>query len=182
MPTKTLFDDNNLELAHGTVRLKRLDQNLLETVRNWRNSEHVKKYMHSNTNISPQMQSDWFNKAKNSTTAFYFVIYKDSRPLGLASVVDIDFDRGTCSTGMYIGDKEYLNTGISIEASIALGHFIFDKLCLKKIIISIKKDNKRAIRYNTIICGYAFVGDDPQHPDAYQYELTYENHIRRYLS
>lgn len=176
MPTKTLFDDDNLELAYGTVRLKRLDQNLLETVRNWRNSEHVAKHMHSSTYISPQMQEQWFSKAKNSTTAFYFVIFKDSKPLGLASVVDIDFDRGTCSTGMYIGDKKYLNTGISIEASIALGHFIFDVLCLKKIIVSIKKDNKRAIRYNTIICGASLIGDDPQHPDACLYELIYENH------
>ncbi|MDE6255527.1 MAG: GNAT family N-acetyltransferase [Muribaculaceae bacterium] len=172
------------EIEAYEVVLKRLTHDKIELVRNWRNHPKISRYMEYREEITPEMQEAWFLKINNSNN-FYFLITKDDKEIGLINVRDIDYEKGEGEPGIFIWDDDYINTPVSVMATLALTDFCFEELKLKRLIAHVLKDNMRAIKFNKAI-GYKLTSGQEEImnqeyllvPDSYKIK---KNRIIKYI-
>ncbi len=132
--------------AYGVV-LKRLTEDKIELVRNWRNDPKIQQYMFFREYITPEMQLNWFKKTNNEFN-HYFIIEIEGKEIGLANIKDVDYEKKEGEAGIFIYEDEYLDGTASYQISLAMSDFAYDTLGLVKQTAVIEKNNKRAIDYN----------------------------------
>lgn len=130
------------------LELKPLSESTLEQVRRWRNDKQTARHMEFRNEISIEGQQKWFSSIQN---AYYFVIYSGSVPIGLIDLKKIDPDKKTAESGLLIGNKDFIGTGITLGASILLLDFAFDQLKLETVTAKIRKENQEAEKYNQLL-------------------------------
>lgn len=140
--------NENLVIDEHNIKLVRFNENILETVRHWRNSPEISQYMTTQTYISKESQLGWFNTIRQSADCFYFVIYYNDIPIGACSIFEIDYDKKLSNVGCYIAHPDYINSGIGVKTILLLAKFAFMKLGLDRWETPILNSNKRAIRFN----------------------------------
>ncbi len=141
-----------MEITKYGITLRRLTEDKLEMIRNWRNDPKISQYMEFQDYITPEMQANWFKKIDNEYN-YYFIIEYENKEIGLTNIRDIDYTKKEGEGGIYIYDDNYLNTTVSYQAILCLNDFGFEDLKLDRMIAHIRQDNKRAIKYNLIL-GY----------------------------
>jgi len=141
-----------MEITKYGVTLRRLTEDKIEMVRNWRNDPKISQYMEYKEYITPEMQKKWFKKIDNNEN-YFFIIEVDKKEIGLINIRDIDYDLLEGEAGIYIYDDNFYNSTISFQSSLVLCDFCFESLKLNRVIAHILKDNKRAIKYNKLM-GY----------------------------
>ncbi|MCO5261131.1 MAG: GNAT family N-acetyltransferase [Crocinitomicaceae bacterium] len=130
------------------LELHPLSEDLLETVRQWRNNQFVAQYMEFQEEISVESQQKWFQSIEN---AHYFVIFSENKPIGLIDVKKIDYQSKTAESGLFIGDSTFIGSGIALGASILLLDYAFTTLKLENVTAKINKNNKVAEQYNQLL-------------------------------
>ena len=141
-----------MEISKYGVTLRRLTEDKIEMIRNWRNDPKIVQYMEYREYITTEMQKKWFDRINNANN-YYFLIIVNNKEIGLINVRDIDFNLMEGEAGIFIYDDEFYNSTISFQSAFALYDFCFETLKLKRITAHILNDNKRAIKYNKLI-GY----------------------------
>lgn len=137
---------------YGLV-LSRLKEKDIELVRQMRNTEEIRRYMHYREEITPDMQKKWFASINNGNN-YYFIIEHDGKKIGLIHGRNNDFEKGTCEGGIFIWDKSYIGTAIPGMASIVLNDFTFITFgVLNTIYAKVVEGNIHATEYNKLI-GY----------------------------
>jgi RimJ/RimL family protein N-acetyltransferase len=126
-------------------RLIRLQRDQIEQVRQWRNSENVRKYMAFRDEITPEMQESWFGKL-DPATQYYYIIETSGKPVGLINIKDVHDGEG--EGGIFIADESMQNGVLPLQAIIAMYDFGFNELSLQTIKAHILSTNTRAIRFN----------------------------------
>lgn len=129
------------------VELTRLTYDKIELVRQWRNSEHVRRYMIFQDEITPEMQKKWFATIDNDFN-YYFVISYNGEDIGLSNVKDIDSTYSKGEVGIFIANLQWLCSDIPVRVALCGTDFCFEQLGLEELNIHIRKDNERAIRFN----------------------------------
>ena len=76
----------------------------IDTVREWRNRDHVKAYMFTDNDITKDKHKRWFNLTLLSDDVDYQIVEYLDKPIGLANAVKINKDSGNCYWGFYIGE------------------------------------------------------------------------------
>lgn len=130
------------------LELVPITEELLETVRLWRNDAVVAQFMEFKQEISVSDQQKWFNSIQND---YYFVIKSAETPIGLIDLKKIDRYTKSAESGLFIGNKPFLQSGIALGASILLLDFAFGELKLNTVTAKIKKDNSEAEKYNQFL-------------------------------
>lgn len=130
------------------VELHELTRDKIELVRNWRNSDKIKRCMSYRDEITSNMQEQWFEKISHSDNQFYFIINVDGRDVGLINIKNVDWDSRIGESGIFIYSDEYLHTGVSYRAALCQQDFAFNVLRLSKIYGHILNTNTRSINYN----------------------------------
>lgn len=141
----------------------------IELVRTWRNSDWVLQHMEYQEHISAQQQEAWFWATSKRNDVLYYIIEINNTPIGLAHLSDIDRIRKTASVGLFIGEKDYLGTGASFQASIELLDIAFEKQQITTLYAKVKQTNLVAKQYNTFL-GFEF--DKKLNSDFEQFVLT----------
>ncbi len=72
----------------GGHTFTRLEKSKIELLRNWRNADWIRPFMHYTEYITPHMQEQWFISINNSNN-WYFIIEKDRVPIGCVFLRDI---------------------------------------------------------------------------------------------
>lgn len=138
------------ELAGYGLKLKLLDTDTIQLVRNWRNQEQIRSQMEFQKLISETGQSMWFRKLDKQANQ-YFIIHIDDKPVGLIHLKNIDVKIRIAEAGLFIGENTYVGTGISLGASILLLDYAFNQLNLQTIQAKVKNDNTIALQYNQLL-------------------------------
>lgn len=139
-----------MQIKKYGIELNRLTSADLETVRIWRNADHVRQAMEYRGHIDKSMQERWFI-GLNAAQDFYFIIHHNNEKAG---VVNLKHSDGKCAeAGIFIGEKNFLNTLVPVAATLALMEFAFYDLELQCLKAKIATDNERAIRFNEAL-GY----------------------------
>lgn len=129
-----------------SVQLRKIAQEDIEVLRQWRNDEKIRKNMFYQEIISREMQLRWFEQLK--ATDFYFVIEHKSEGLGLINLCEDMNNTGEGEVGLYIHNENYWGSPIAVYASMALLKFAFEVRNLKKVRAKVRKDNNIAQHYN----------------------------------
>lgn len=130
------------------ISLVPLAEENVELVRQWRNSQAIAHFMEFQGEISKEDQIAWFRSLE---CCHYFVIYAADTPCGLIDLKRINLDTKSAEAGLFIGEKQFMGTGIALGASVLLLDFAFDELQLEVVTAKVHKENREAIGYNQLI-------------------------------
>ena len=158
--------------AYNNIVLELLSENKIELVRNWRNSPEILANMQYKAIISKDEQIKWFNELQKEN-CYYFMVKANEKDAGLIHINKINELEKTAEVGLFIGEKDFVGTGIALYASSLLLSFAFEKLQLKKLKAKVNSSNKIAIDYNGFLGFEFFEKLDEQFN---YYELTKETY------
>ncbi len=153
-----------------------LTEDKLELVRNWRNSEPVRKYMEFQQYITPEMQQEWFGSMNRETT-FYSIIVCNGIPIGISHIKNIDRKAKSGEAGIFIADQHYLDSAIPVLSSLQGLDCCFHQLGLETIYCKTADDNVKATRLN-IALGYEPVEHEESGSRFRYYKLTKKSYYQ----
>jgi hypothetical protein len=121
--------------------------------------------------ITAEAQIQWFHSINNKYN-YYFIIEFESKKIGLINVKNYDPVLGFGEGGIFIWDKEYLNSFAAVFASLCLLNFMLLRLNVCSISrIRILRNNDRAIHYNKML-GYKLLpGQDDTENQLYELHI-----------
>jgi UDP-4-amino-4,6-dideoxy-N-acetyl-beta-L-altrosamine N-acetyltransferase len=117
----------------------------LETVRNWRNSPEVSKYMYTDAQITPEQQLAWFERISQDETKRYWLLRYGDRPIGLVNIADIDHHNKRCNWGFYFGVSDLRGLGLASKVEFNVLRYVFDHLKLNKLYCELFEWNTNVI-------------------------------------
>jgi len=124
----------------------KVDGELLELVRIWRNSKHVSQYMYTNHHITREEHQRWLENLKIKNTAKAWIIRCDEKPIGIVSLSNIDYRNKTTEWGFYIADESMRGKGVGSTALYKLMKYVFDEMNFNKMYTKVLGNNRVAIK------------------------------------
>lgn len=134
-------------LTKYDVTLKKLTEDKIELVREWRNHPKVSRFMEYREHITQAMQKKWFENIDNNNNLF-FIIEVASKEIGLINIKDIDYQQKKGEAGIFIFDDDFLNGLASFQSCMCMYDYFFEDLNMESLSAYILKENKRAIKFN----------------------------------
>lgn len=128
-----------------SLEFREIKRNDLETIRTWRNSDDVKKYMYTTDYITESQQINWFEKIKNDDNAKYWIIEYNKEPVGLVSITNISRVFDSCSWAFYLGNTKHRGVGIGKNTELKVIDYVFNVLGLNKLRCEVLETNKKVI-------------------------------------
>lgn len=153
------------------ITLRRIVEEDIELIRQWRNSKPIQQNMHFREYITKQMQKKWFRSIDNINN-FYYIIEYQGKKVGLFNEKNIDWEKRTSENGLFIADEKLINTPIPILASLCLCEIGFNIIQGEKAFIHVLKNNHQAITYN-LRFGYELC-ENQENDELQRYVLTKE--------
>lgn len=154
------------------ILLEPLNIGTIETLRLWRNSASVAKFMEHKKEISKEEQQLWFDNI-DQKKEFYYIIKKDQFSIGMIHINKINSESKSAEVGLFIGENNFQGTGIAFGASLNLLDFAFDELNLKEVFAKVNSANKNAIMYNSFL---GFTEEYTLNIDFTMWKLTCETY------
>lgn len=127
------------------IKLKKLTEDDIEIVRNWRNSKEVSSYMYTENHISKDQQIKWF-KGLDDNKSRYWIIEFEGKKLGLASITDINLVLQSCYWAFYLGDTSVRGAGIGAKVEYNVLYYVFETLDLNKLRCEVFVTNDKVIK------------------------------------
>lgn len=115
------------------VTLRRITEDDLEMIMNWRMSESVTKYMNTNPKLTLEGQKKWLASHNEDKTVRDWLILVDSIPAGVINLADLKLSEGTTSWGYYIGEESLRSLKLAISLEMSLYDYCFDVLGLEEV-------------------------------------------------
>lgn len=144
------------------IELRRLTENELELMMNWRMREDITRTMFTDVMLTLDTQKKWFQKIKNSDKEIRWIIWKDGDPIGSMYAVDIDRINNRCETGWFVAEKEGMDIKTVMGLQQNLCDYVFDVLQLNRIYGLVMGNNQYLVRLLQM-CGFNKEGVFKQH-------------------
>lgn len=135
------------------LKFIRLQEEDIELVRYWRNSEKIRPYMNYKGHITREMQNKWFENINNISNYYFIIQFKKSK-IGLVKLNDVNYDIRNAETGIFIWNEKHIGSGIPVISMFMILDFAFYFLRLQKVYGPVLKNNTRAINYYLKIGGF----------------------------
>jgi hypothetical protein len=117
----------------------------LEMVRQWRNSEEVKKYMYTEQYISQEDQIRWFESIKSKKDEKHWIIEAEGKSVGVVNLKKINLTNLTAEWAFYLGDISVRGGGIGVLTEYQLLNVVFDNYKLTKLSCAVLDFNAKVI-------------------------------------
>jgi len=130
------------------INLVRVQKEHIETIRVWRNDPKIRDYMFFKSEITSDMQKNWFNSVNNDQN-FYFMVCPSETPIGLISISSIDYEHRKAFAGLFIYDDNFLGTDIPVRSSLCLLDVFFTYTAIDTLYAKVLNSNIVADQYNT---------------------------------
>lgn len=116
-----------------------------EMIRNWRNSNNIRKWMFTNHIISEEEHYNFMEKIINTRNDFYWLVKnKNDDYLGVISLNKIDHENKHAYVGAYANPKSK-TIGIGLIFDKVITKVAFDIIKLHTLKLEIIEDNKEVI-------------------------------------
>lgn len=132
---------------YSFVNFLQLDDETIESIRLWRNHPDIRKVMYNTDEITPEQHSKFISSLSESTSKYYWLVYKTGQPVGVMNIIDVNNLEETGQLGYYLL-PQYLNSGIGLEFISTIINFIFSELGLSSLFGRTELSNKDALRFN----------------------------------
>lgn len=122
--------------------LRKITEDDLERIMNWRMSETVTRYMNTNPRLTIEGQKKWLASLDENDKVKYWMIEVDGTPAGLVNLADINWAEGNSSWGYYIGEETLRSLKLAISLEMSLYDYVFDVLGFSEIHNEVFKQNE----------------------------------------
>ncbi|MBI5447033.1 MAG: UDP-4-amino-4,6-dideoxy-N-acetyl-beta-L-altrosamine N-acetyltransferase [Deltaproteobacteria bacterium] len=118
----------------------------LETVRRWRTSAEVSKYLYSDPVLSAEDQRVWYRRIAADPSCLYWVVTAEDTPVGLVSISAIQRVHKRCDWAYYIADPSMRGKGLGKIIEYNVQRFVFESLGLNKLCCEVFSFNEHVIQ------------------------------------
>jgi len=128
------------------INILDVDTPIIEMIRQWRNSDDIRKYMYRSHYISKDEHMRWFEglRSEGSDRKVWIIFYKGVST-GVINLLNIDYENKITDWGLYIGETAYRGLGIGSIALYRLMEYVFDKMNFHKMYTSVLENNPDAL-------------------------------------
>lgn len=139
---------HNYGAFYQWMRLRPLDKNDIEMLRQWRNDRESNPYLSKVSFITPSMQEKWYEKYRQDQDTMIFAIedVKDLKKM-VGSVSLYNFTQDAAEFGrIMIGDRHLRGKGMGYMATVLCLDIAFTSLELTHVTAFVATDNEPARR------------------------------------
>ena len=145
------------------VALKRLTENELELLMNWRMREDISATMLTSVNLTLEGQYKWFKRIDNDESQIRWVIYYDDMPIGSMYITDIDYSNKRCESGWFIAEQKHRSLKLAKDLQQNVYDYAFDILKMNRIYGYVINSNTHLLNFLVRVCGLNSEGVLQQH-------------------
>ena len=126
------------------VKIRPLQENDAYISVNWRNDSEVFKYTGNTYSqiITIEKELEWIKRVIKNENEYRCAIIVDGSYVGNIYLTNIHDQEALYH--IFIGEKSYWGKGVAKQASVQILRYAFNTLRLKKVLLKVKKQNKRA--------------------------------------
>lgn len=131
------------------VRLRKMSTEDVSTYHQWRNDMEVMQFTNPSLDVYTHSDTENFIKnitASNNSKSYMIEEIEANKPIGITSLINIDYGNRNAECIIDIGDKDYWSKGFGREAFQLLLNFAFNEMNLHKVYLRVFSFNERAIR------------------------------------
>ena len=129
------------------VELKRVTEDDLERLMEWRARPDITEYLFNDVKVDMEKQREWFKRLQQDKTQMRWIIWCDGVPVGLNCITDIDYVNKRCEAGlMFIAEKKYRSLNLIMDVRCNMRDYIFYKLGLNKFYSYVMTDNRQLVK------------------------------------
>jgi UDP-4-amino-4,6-dideoxy-N-acetyl-beta-L-altrosamine N-acetyltransferase len=138
--------DKDIDFIYKNIQLVfkdilKINNEIIEQVRNWRNSKNVKKYLINDNYISKQEHKKWIERLKiDNKNKVWIIIYKD-KYIGIVNLTDINHDNKSTQWGYYLANIKDRGKGLGEIILLKLINIVFDEMGFEKMITKVLSNN-----------------------------------------
>ena len=118
----------------------------IELVRNWRNSDNIRKYMYNDYIITKTEHQNWIKKLKTEDSNKAWLIKYDKKPVGLIYLSNIDNKNKNTDWGFYIADESVRGKGVGSHSLRKLMNYVFEEMGFNKMHTKVLGNNPIAMK------------------------------------
>jgi len=156
--------------VNGLV-IERLKEKDIELVREWRNSDKIRKNMLYQEIITPEQQLKWFHSINNFNN-FYFIVEYKNRKVGLVNIKDINWEDRSGEAGVFMVERDLSAALIPVAGALSISELVVGIFGFKRLYAKVRKDNKTMQKLNALF-GYKKVEDaNNEHKEYDLYYIT----------
>jgi len=128
-------------------RLRRIREDDLERVREWRMLPDITRYMYSDPQITPEEQQAWFARIDASPRDRVWIIELTDGdvPVGLLSLNDIDSVHRRACWAYYIAGEEARGKGLAKTLELNIYRYVFEEMGLNRLWCEVLAFNDRVV-------------------------------------
>lgn len=126
-----------------------LSREHIELVLEERNKKEVRKWMDNNKPISLNDHLKFIESLHNTKTKFYWLVFRDSKPIGAVYITDIDWEKKTGVWGYFLFTS-YQGVGWGIDIQYYALSIFFNKLKLDCVFGYVLNENTNSINIQPI--------------------------------
>lgn len=104
-----------------------LSKEEIKLVWEWRNHDKTRKWMINQNKITRENHLTFLGKLKIREDAFYWLMFRENKPIGVLSIVNVDYLRLECDPGYYLA-PDLDGTGLGLEMHYHYKQLIFNYL------------------------------------------------------
>lgn len=131
------------------VRLRKMAIEDVSIYHEWRNDIEVMQYTSPSLDVFTYADTENFVNAitgSHNSKGYMIVEMSTGKPIGVTSLINIDYSNRNAECIIDIGDKDYWSKGFGREAFQLLLEYAFNELNLHKVYLRVFSYNDRAIR------------------------------------
>ena len=130
------------------IEWKKLREEYLEIIRQWRMREDITRGMYTDPFITPEEQQQWYKQISDDPTQMYWVTVYDGEPIGLVSLSSINQTHKSCQTGGYIAEERGFAAVIANEYGLL--KVAFDVLGMNRVQAEVLSNNMRIVKMHEL--------------------------------
>lgn len=120
-----------------------LDKTEIKMVWAWRNDKKIREWMTNHEMIPFSDHLKFIESLKTREDKFYWLVYKDSNPIAVFDIIDVDYEKEETEPGYYL-NPDLLNSGEGLFFNYSFRNFLFNEIGFEYVKGNIKVGNDRA--------------------------------------
>lgn len=130
------------------VALGPLRRDLLPLYTRWINDLGAARTLGASSPMTLEGETKWYEESATSEKTVPFTVYArpDLRPIGTASLFEVDHRNRAATFGIFIGDREYRGKGYGTETTSLVLDYAFTMLGLHNVMLTVYDYNPAGVR------------------------------------
>lgn len=131
------------------VALGPLRRDLLPLYTRWINDLAAARTLGASSPMTLEGETKWYDESATSEKTVPFTVYAlpDLRPIGTASLFEVDHRNRSATFGILIGDREYRGKGYGTETTSLVLDYAFTMLGLHNLMLTVYDFNPAGTRF-----------------------------------